>query len=898
MPSERDPGTLRAFAARSWVRDAASILSLTAVIVSVYFPIILGHKSVMTDTSVWPTGELFVGDPAAGGQITYYKELAVAHAWSHLHLPLWLPTEGYGITLAGNQAAPWFIPEVILHLIFPTNFSMWNVVAVLIATIGAYLLARHLEIGRLGAIAASLVYGLSGPIVANLNLDMINPIALTPYVIIASMRLVETDGDRRRLIMWWAATALAISQLFLSGFAEVLPLELILVGLVVLVRSAYVAPTKALYLRRLGRWLGAVVLGIAGSLIASVSLVLPLSTYTLFQPAGAELAAEPKYWMLTLIDPWAFGKTLAGGPFDAGHTVWVPGSPIVVFLGLVAVLALWQSPRGWSRAWRIAMVCLIAFGLLGFANLLGVLNVMRVPPLNLIYSPRFLPFLWWLPVALMVGAGVDELGRLSRSRTLGALLLAVVAMSLFIGDIVAKGPAVFPIISSRYLGITASSNVPVLAMFAIVAVFVVVSPQQYRRFIGLLGVGAMVLLIVPRNFFPITQAPEQASSVVRIIRNAGLGQGLSFSPGDYTVPSGLIGSGIASIQAFDVFFPKGYSTTISHYFGEANSMTTQSPLYPAAPSMINVPVNGSTIPSLKRVGVETMVLPYQLNAHSLTSVTILPEPSGIAIAPSTYRSALNALLSLYLSRPDLITALPMPASRWSLVQWPLLAVKVYDAGALSLQQYFPVYGALLGYGDKHPSSSLFRLSTFPNIQTVGVQFLGIGHYLTSKEYVYSIGGPENASPVVGATSVRALPDGSTAPVPLDGSIAYVPTAVARSVADTRGLRVRTSAFRENASGVRFTLTANHRGLVFLRRQIAPGERVYVDGRQVSLIAVNNFVTGFVARGGIQTVVISYESPLLFILFWTGVLANVLLILVIGVFLSRLPMRLLVARHGN
>ena len=868
------------------MRDMAAILTLTAAVVSVYFPILLGQKSVMTDTSQWPSGELFVGDPAAGGQITYYKQLAVAHAWSHLHLPLWLPTEGYGITLAGNQAAPWFIPEVIIHLLFPTNFSLWNVIAVLVAAVGAYLLARHFELGRAGAMAAGLVYGLSGPMVANLNLDMINPIAVAPFAVLASVRLVETDRDRRELVLWWAASALAISQLFLSGFAEVFPLELILIGLVVLIRSAYVASSKVVYLRRVGRWVGAVVLGVVGSLIASVSLLLPLSTYRLFQPIGAELAAEPKYWLLTLIDPWAFGKTVAGGPFQANHSVWVPGSPIVVFLGLVAVVALLESQRGWSRAWRIAMICVIAFGVLGFADLFGVLNVMRVPPLNLIYSPRFLPFLWWLPVSLMVGSGVEALSHLGRKKTVAALALSAAPMVVLFGNILAKGPSIFPIINSKNLGVTISTNLPVLGMFVIIGVIVAVVSAQYRRVLGLLGVAAMVLLIVPRNFFPVVQAPQQVASISKIIRAAGFGNALSFSPGDYTVPSGLIGSGIPSIQAFDVFFPKGYATTIAHYFGEANPMTTQSPLFPAAPSMINVAVNGSTIPSLRSVGVETVVVPYRLSSSSLATVSILPEPSGINVAPALYQSALKSLLSVYLSRPDLIGALHMPASRWGLVQWPLVAVKVHDGGALSLQQYFSVYRDLLSYGKSHPGSSLFLVKTVPNVQAIGVRFLGVGRYLTTEEYVYSIGGAENAFPVVSASSVRALPPGSEGALPLDGSIAYVSKTVSARLAGTGTLRAVTSAFRENASGVQFTLVAKHRGLVFLRRQIAPGERVYVNGKQVPLIVVNNFATGFVANAGMQKVVISYDSPLLLTLFWSDVLINVLLVAVIGVALVR------------
>ncbi len=912
--SQEKTHTFRSFFRFSWVRECASLFLLAAVIISVYYPIILRRASVMTDTSRWPYGALFVGDPAAGGQITYYKELAVAQAWSHLHLPLWLPTEGYGITLAGNQAAPWFLPEIVMHLLFPGNFSLWNVSCVFLAAAGAYVLARHLGMGRLAAIASGLIYGLSGPMVANLNLDMINPIAVTPFAIVAALRLVESRSDRRYLVLWWALTALAVSQLFLSGFAEVLPLEMALIGLLVLVRIAYLARSRWEFIRLTARWVGAAILGLVGSLIASVSLILPLSMYKVFQPAGAELAAEPKYWWLTLIDPWAFGRSLAGGPFEASNTVWTPGNPLIYMFVAAAVLGLLRVPRGWSRAWRIAMIALVAFGLLGFANILGVLNVLRIPPLDLIYSPRFLPFLWWLPAALMTGAGLEAVARSGRRVAAGALAVTIVAAAILVSDVFVKGGAIFPAIDSKNLASTIRSNLPVGIVFVIGAVIVVTAPRRWRSIAGLLGVASLVLLLVPRNFFPVSQAPQQLGSVAKIIRNAGLGHGLSFSPGDYTVPSGLIGSAIPSIQAFDVFFPKGYSDTIAHYFGQGNPMSTTSPLYPAAPSMMNVPVNGSTVPLLRRVGVETVVVPFQLNAGNMTSVSVLREPPGLGINATKYQNAMQALVSVYLSRPDLMRAFPLPVSQLGLVQWPMAGAKVHDPSALSLEQYFPVYQRVLAFGVGEPSVRLFskasgsslrspmrlfskasgsslrspdvrlfREVSGSSLRSLGVRLLGVGTYLGTKEYVYDIGGSANALPVVAASSVRPYPAGNRgAPIPLDGRVAYVPASVAGSVTAPNRLAVKVSGFTENASGMKFTIVANHRGLVFLRRQIAPGERITVNGRQVGVVPVDNFLTGVVVKTGKQQIVISYESPLLFLLFWSGLAVNALLVITICV----------------
>ncbi len=874
---------LRSILSISWVRGCFSLLAIFVADLSVYFPVVLRRASVMTDTSRWPTGPLFVGDPAAGGQITYYKELAVAQAWHHMHLPLWLPTEGYGITLAGNQAAPWFLPEVVLHLLVPGNFSLWNVLCVILASLGAYFLARHLGLGNVPSIAAALIYGLSGPMVANLNLDMINPIAVTPYAILAALRLVETSSDRGRYLIWWAAAAFSISQLFLAGFAEVLPLEMILISLFVLGRSGYIARSRREFLRLIARWVGAAIVGVAGSLIASVSLMLPLSTYQLFQPVGAELAAEPKYWWLTLVDPWAFGRGLAAGPFQAGHTVWAPGNPLIFMFAAAAVLGLLKVPRGWGRGWRIVMAAIMLFGILGFANALGVLNILRLPPLSLIYSPRFLPFVWWLPAALMAGAGLEAVGEGRRYLGLVALAVTTVATGILVADVFVKGGTIFPAIDSKNLTATIRSNLPVGMAFAVGVIIIVSAPRRWRSMASLVALGGLVLLLVPRNFFPVAQAPQQLASVAMPIRAAGLGNGLSFSPGDYTVPSGLIGLGIPSIQAFDVFFPKGYANTVAHYFGDGNAMSTASPLYPAAPSMIDVPVNDGTIPLLRKIGVETIVLPYRLDPANLATVAIVREPKGLGFSAASYTQALHALVSVYLSRPDLERSFPLVGSQWGLVAWPMVGARAQDSSAISLEQFFPVYRSLLAVAGTESSFRPFRLVGGSSLRSLDIRRLAVGNYLGTKEYIYVIGGSANAVPVVGASSVRPYPAAyAGAPIPLDGAVAYVSPSVAKRVGNPSQLVVKVSGFSESASGLRFSLDVNHRGLVFLRRQIAPGERILINGRRVGLVSVDNFLTGFIARAGSQRIVISYASPLLLVLFWSGLLINVFLVVMICV----------------
>lgn len=872
--SDRE-GQLKAAVGRAtrspMIRDVVSIAVMLAAILSVYYPVVFGFKSLVTDAPL-PKGPLYVGDPMAGGPITYGKLLAVMQSWSHLHLPIWLPTEGYGITLGGNQAAPWFFPEELLRALCPHNPSLWNVAALGLAALGAYILARELGAGRIGAMASGVVFSLSGPMIANINLDMINPLAVMPFVIWSGKRFIDARASAKKSWPWFVASTFTISQLFLAGFAEVLPLELITVGIYLLIRILTVSAGARDRIKLAGSWILSLLAGIGSALIAIVTLLQPLGSYSVLQSGRSYIHHYAGFWLISLFDPWTFGKGLTSGSLNPGVTDWSPGNIVIFALFGVGVFSLFRLEKGWQRRWMVASVALVGFGLLGFADELSVLNIFALPPFNLIAMVRFLQYLWWLPLSLVVGQAVTLMARNRVSRTiLGAGLLgsfgALASLWIYIFVV---GAGKFKAVSSANVGSTIRTNFP-LVVFPLVACLVLLLFRgRIRALLALASLLALTLYVVPRNFFPANQAPSMAQSVKAALDRAGLADSLAFAPDNLYLPSALVADGIPEIQSFDVFFPKGYSSTLIHWFGDAPTKDPSSPLFPFAPTMYRVSAGPYSLGPLRAIGVETVVLSRPLAKADFSELPVAaPEPPDIGVSALRYRAAMTALLSVYKSRGDLLEAFPVATDSSAMITWALSSQRAGDVDAKLLAPYLSVYQAIHSYQSKAPTFKPIVAKAISN----PISYVGSATFDGSKVYIYQIGGSANKGPVWIPRDVRIMPKGFSGVVPLNEPVASLPYGTSYSLNQQAALKITNVKLSENTDSAILDFNSSGRGLIAIRRQVAPGETLTVNGARAKLIKVDNFLTGVEVSPGRNVVRVDYVGSSVSIIFWVDLALN-------------------------
>lgn len=380
-----------------------ALLVFTALIAGLYFSVLTGHAAIKTNVP-WPSGPLFVSDPMAGGPITLPMEHLVAHAWRHLQAPIMDPFQGFGITLLANQGVPTFFPEIMTHLATSNNYSLWDLIRLMLIPFGFYLLATSFGQPFMPALAVGASVALAGIVPVNVNLGMLNPVLVYPYVLLSLRYLL--DPRSRHVAASFLGVTSATSLLLLSGFQEVFPLMAVSLALYAafLVFHYHTLITRPIRLivAAAGVLTGAVI-GIAGI----VPLLVTIGQGGSLNPANSFAMHAPPFWLSTLTVPSVVKGAMSAQPIDLGQSVWALGSP---FLVLVLVLGAAVGIRSGSKTrwYVIPSMAVVLFGLLGFIDAGGTLRVFEFGPLRSIAMVRFLPFLWWPSWCLLLGAVITH----------------------------------------------------------------------------------------------------------------------------------------------------------------------------------------------------------------------------------------------------------------------------------------------------------------------------------------------------------------------------------------------------------------------------------------------------------------------------------------------------------
>ena len=231
-----------------------------------------------------------------------------------------------------------------------------------------------------------------------------------------------------------------------------MPLELLFVGVVFLARVLSLEKLNFKVFASISAlWFAMLVLGIIGSSIALLTLLDPLQHYLSFQAVQSKFLNQPKYWYLTLLDPWSFAKDVTNSPFENGQTIWISSNPVAFALAISgSITGMFFAKGRWNRTWVATFSGVVLFGVLGFAGIFGLINVLAIPVLNMIAMQRFLGFLWWPAFAVLVGFGVDSLvDRRGRQGLIFGFFVTALAIAILWLDVIKKGPKLFAVIASQ-----------------------------------------------------------------------------------------------------------------------------------------------------------------------------------------------------------------------------------------------------------------------------------------------------------------------------------------------------------------------------------------------------------------------------------------------------------------
>lgn len=852
----------------------ASALAYAAILFVVYVPIFTGQKSLKTIGS-WPPGPLFVSDPEAGGPITFPMEQWALRAWAHWHLPTWFPTEGYGMTLGGNQGAPWFLPEILAHLLFPHDFSIWNVVRMFIAAVGTYLLATELEIPPGGAFVAGLIMVLTGPIPANINLEMVNPLMVLPYLCVVTLRTLRAKM-KRELILFASLVAICIDASCLAGFDEVLPLECILVGVLLVAWLVHHSRSIVFARNRLLVLAGAAAAGVLGSLVATVSLLRPLSTYFTYQSPYSYLSNSYKMWLATLLAPNFFGNQLSAGPYEMGQSIWAFGNPVVWVLAFTALSALLLTKNCRSvRWWALPFAGIVAFGVMGFVNLFHVLAVFRLPPFNLIVMVRFLPFLWWLPLALLAGAGFSAIKDLSKK-------YVAIGWGLVLGSL-AVPLAILAVRQTTVAGLLQQSvgaYLFVLALAFVCATIVALVPNRRATQYAL---GALLLFstlyYIPKNFFPAKSPNRHLFATVKSLAGPG---GLVYFAAFDSAETWAMAERIRTVQAFGPFYPRSYANALAGLFPENSEGGA---LFFAAPTLSSEAESFSSAssPVMRYLGVSVVVSPTRLPPNLRVTV-----PGSWRFPHGELDPAVKQLAAVYDSRGDLQKAFPVGSSDFSfqLLDWTVHYGITIDSAKPELYRYRVIYRILWNDLQKRPQTPVFRVlrSSVP----VVVKGQGMPMYIYRFGPSREIWAPEKFQ-VASSTMVEGLLRRGRFSKLLD--VAYLsPRADMIDPRESTPPRVQINRYVNGTDTETLSAVSSKSGWVVLRNQYTPNMTVSVNGERTPALPVDNSLWVAVhIKKGADAIALRYDTQsaawwvslgvsglLVLIALWQGLITSLLL----------------------
>src|SRR5579864_8911010 len=367
-------------------------------------------------------------------------EAEVRRGFAEGHLPLWSDLLDGGSSPWINPQAAVLSPIAMLGRLLPLEHFLLGMLAVkiLLAFEGCWLLARVLGAGRFSAVLGAAGFALGGPVLAWAVFPLSSVVAWSPWLSLATIRLVRRPSRRHVL-----AAALVLAALLLSGHPEIAAAEcLVAAGLGTVAwrrRAGALLPLSAAALAAaLGACLAACQL-LPFLLVAPHSLRASqgagMAAAAAAMPSGAGAGSSccfppgQERLFLGVLSPWAFGR-----PFHEPFTG--PGNwPIAAggYLGLVALAGM-AAALGSRRRQLVLALCglalammLLAARFLPFHWLLG-----HLPLGGALAVDRFLPAAA-LPLALLAALGLDELVLRGRSRAASlAWMLAAASASLWV----------------------------------------------------------------------------------------------------------------------------------------------------------------------------------------------------------------------------------------------------------------------------------------------------------------------------------------------------------------------------------------------------------------------------------------------------------------------------------
>lgn len=456
-------------------------------------------------------------------EVFYIRDLSYyfwpEHLWLRSEIlsgawPLWDPYTGCGQSAYSDPVRQLFFPPTLLARVLLPPVLGFNVCVAApfpVAGLGLYLFLRRM-VSRPASALGAMVFALSGPMLSTGNFFNLSwSIAITPWLLLLTSRLVESPSARR-----FSALAVAFALQFLAGES----VTLFASAALAVAYGVFAADTGEFRLRALATRIALVMsAGLTAVALAAIQ-ALPLLIATFGSSRVGERPAKfATMWSLhpvTLVEsvvPFLFGDPTRFGGVNAlqWHSVLNSGREPFIFsiylgvagLGLVLVSLCAGGDRRrwfWLAVAGVALICALGH----YTPLYPALQ-RAIPPLQAFrYSSKYVVF---VPLALaplaahgyeVIVAGGEVARRAARIAIVVLGVLAVLGAAVAILAIVGSGSALD---ISELLGAAMGVYDPVVAGKVVVASMSLAGPALFG--VAVAAVWCMRTLTVGRDPDPL-----------------------------------------------------------------------------------------------------------------------------------------------------------------------------------------------------------------------------------------------------------------------------------------------------------------------------------------------------------------------------------------------------------
>lgn len=379
-------------------------------------------------------------------------------------VPGWNPSQFSGAPFAADPESGWtYLPAMLTFALLPLAAAAkaFALVHLLLAGLGAYLLARALRIGPIGALVAAVAFAHGGFFSDRLRCCFVHVqvAAWLPWLLLGAEWAARSRRSPTRLAAW-SLGGFALSQILAGWLGQGASYALLALGAYLLYRVVLDPPNRRVPLARRLRALplhgGAI--GLIGFALAATG-ILPRLAYLARSNLAAGYAGTPELAWAADLGGWGWRQ---GAALLLDRTGWYVGGAT---LGLALAAPILAGRRHAVPGLAALLLAALALTLEPPTPLRTALYAL-LPRFRDVHEhrPERVLVIAYLALALLAGASVGAMTRWRprRGRLLDVALPAVVALGLVAADVPISRPALGGLVATA-AGLAAVARLPCTA---------------------------------------------------------------------------------------------------------------------------------------------------------------------------------------------------------------------------------------------------------------------------------------------------------------------------------------------------------------------------------------------------------------------------------------------------